>query len=63
MAQKKRSSLALMGRALIQDLQQQGRYERALLRFEQQDDDTTHPPDGDPLGSAQSRRCLPVEIH
>ena len=61
MAQKKRSSLALMGQALIQDLQQQGRYERALRRF-QPDDDTTHPPDGSPLDSAQSRR-LPVEVH
>jgi len=62
MAQKKRSSLALMGQALIQDLQQQGRYERALRRF-QPDDDTTYPPDGSPLDSAQSRRCLPVEVH
>jgi len=52
----------LMGQALIQDLQQQGRYERALRRF-QLDDDTTYPPEGSPLDSAQSRRCLPVEVH
>jgi hypothetical protein len=63
MAQKKRSSLALMGQALIQNLQQQGRYERALARFRQQDDDTTYPPDGDPLDSAQSRHSMPVVVH
>jgi hypothetical protein len=62
MAQKKRSSLALIGQALIQNLQQEARYERALARFSP-DDDTTYPPEGSPLDSAQSRRCLPVEIH
>ena len=60
MAQKKRSSLALMGQALIQNLQQEARYERALARF-QPDDDVPSVPS--PLDSAQSRRCLPVEIH
>lgn len=60
MAQKKRSSLALMGQALIQDLQQQGRYERALRRFQPDDDEPRVP---SPLDSAQSRRTMPVEVH
>jgi hypothetical protein len=59
MAQKKRSSLALMGQALIQDLQAQGRYEAALRRFECDDDQPRVP---SPLDSPQSRR-LPVEVH
>jgi hypothetical protein len=62
MAHKKRSSLALMGEALIQQLQSEGRYERSLSRFEP-DDDAPSVPDGGPLASAQSRRALPVEVH
>lgn len=55
MAQKKRSSLALVGQALIQDLQQQGRYERALMRFKPDDD---LPRVLSPLDGAQSRRVM-----
>jgi hypothetical protein len=58
---KRRSSLALVGQALIQDLQAQGRYEAALSRF-RPDDDEPRCPDVDALSSAQSRR-LPVEVH
>jgi len=57
----KRGRLSLLGEIVIRELQAEGRYERSLRRFEL-DDDTTHPPDGDPLSSAQSRR-LPVEVH
>ena len=60
MAQKKRSSLALIGQALIQNLQQEARYERALARF-QPDDDVPSVPS--PMDSAQSRRVIPVEVH
>jgi len=56
----KRGRLALLGTLALQELQEQARLERALARFSA--DDTTHPPDGDPLSSAQSRR-LPVEVH
>ena len=52
----KRGRLALMGTLALQELQEQARLERALARFSA-DDDTTHPPDGDPLASAQSRRA------
>lgn len=61
MPAKRRSSLALIGQALIQDLQAQGRYERALKRFEP-DDDTPNPPEVDPMSSAMSRRSMPVEV-
>jgi len=57
----KRGRLSLLGTLALQELQAEGRYERSLRRFEP--DDTTHPPDGDPLASAQSRRALPVEVH
>jgi hypothetical protein len=57
----RRGRLSLLGTLALQELQAEGRYERSLSRFEP-DDDTPHPPDGDPLSSAQSRR-LPVEIH
>jgi hypothetical protein len=57
----RRGRLSLLGTLALQELQAEGRYERSLSRFEP-DDDTTHPPDGDPLSSAQSRR-LPVEVH
>jgi hypothetical protein len=62
MATKQRGRLSLLGEALILELKEEGRLERALARF-QPDDDTTYPPDGDPMASAQSRRSLPVEIH
>jgi hypothetical protein len=62
MAQRKRSSLALIGQALIQNLQQEAPYERAMSRFSP-DDDTTYPPEGSPLDSAQSRRAMPVVVH
>jgi hypothetical protein len=52
----KRGRLALMGTLALEELQQEARLERALARFTA-DDDTTHPPDGDPLASAQSRRA------
>jgi hypothetical protein len=58
----KRGRLSLLGTLALQELQAEGRYERSLRRFEP-DDDTTHPPDGDPLASAQSRRALTVELH
>jgi hypothetical protein len=57
----RRGRLSLLGTLALQELQAEGRYERSLSRFEP-DDDTPHPPDGDPLSSAQSRR-LPVEFH
>jgi len=57
----KRGRLSLLGTLALQELQEQARLERALARFSA-DDDTPHPPDGDPLSSAQSRR-LPVEVH
>jgi hypothetical protein len=56
----KRGRLSLLGTLALRELQEQARLERALARFSA-DDDTTHPPDGDPLSSAQSRR-LPVEV-
>jgi len=62
MATKQRGRLSLLGEVVLQDLKAEARYERALSRFSP-DDDTTYPPDGAPLDSAQSRRCLPVEIH
>jgi hypothetical protein len=49
-----------MGTLALQEIQEQARLERALARFTA-DDDTTHPPDGDPLASAQSRRAA-VEV-
>ena len=57
----KRGRLSLLGTLALQELQAEGRYERSLRRCEPADD-TPHPPDGDPLSSAQSRR-LPVEVH
>jgi hypothetical protein len=57
----KRGRLSLLGEIALKDLRDEARLERALARFSA-DDDTTHPPDGDPLASAQSRR-LPVEVH
>ena len=47
--------------AVLAQLREEARLERAMARFEP-DDDTTYPPEVDPLSSAQSRR-LPVEIH
>ena len=61
MAQKKRSSLALMGEAVLQQLRSEGRYERSLSRFEP-DDDAPRPPELDPLASAQSRRSAALEV-
>lgn len=52
----KRGRLSLLGTLALQEIQEQARLERALARFTA-DDDTTHPPDGDPLASAQSRRA------
>jgi len=62
MAAKQRGRLSLLGEVVLQDLKAEARHERALARFSP-DDDTTYPPEGSPLDSAQSRRCLPVEIH
>jgi hypothetical protein len=60
----RRGRLSLLGALALQELQEQARLERAMARFSA-DDDTTFPPDGDQLASAQSRRAqrLPVEIH
>ena len=56
----KRGRLALLGTVALMDLQEQARFERAMARFEPDDD--LLPPEADPMASAQSRR-LPVEIH
>ena len=58
---KKRTPLALMGEALLLELQQQGRYERALRRFDV-DDDCPNMPKVDPLASAQSCRAAALEV-
>jgi hypothetical protein len=56
----KRGRLALLGTVALMELQEQARFERAMARFEPDDD--LLPPEADPMASAQSRR-LPVEIH
>ena len=56
----KRGRLALLGTVALMQLQEQARFERAMARFEPDDD--LLPPEADPMASAQSRR-LPVEIH
>jgi len=61
MTAKSRGRLSLLGEAVIRELQEQGRYERALSRFSA-DDDLPNVPELSPLDSAQSRR-MPVEVH
>jgi hypothetical protein len=56
----KRGRLALLGTVALMELQEQARFERAMARFEPDDD--LLPPEADPMASAQSRR-MPVEIH
>lgn len=52
---KRRGSLSLLGEAVIVELQNEARFERALSRFV--DDDMPSPPEVDYLASAQSRRA------
>jgi hypothetical protein len=52
---KRRGSLSLLGEAVIVELQNEARYERAMNRFV--DDDLPAPPEIDYLASAQSRRA------
>lgn len=56
-----RSPRTLMAHAVLRELQAEAAYERALARFEP-DDDTPRVPELDALSSSQSRR-IPVEIH
>lgn len=57
MSAKNRGRLSLLGEVVLRELQEQGRYERALARFEP-DDDAPRPPS--PMDSAQSRRAAGV---
>jgi len=61
MAAKQRGRLSLLGEVVLQDLKAETRYERALGRF-QLDDDLPRVPEVDPLSSPQSRRAMPAEV-
>jgi len=61
MPSKLPSSRRLLAEVVLRDLHAEARYERALARFSAADDDTTYPPEVDPMASAQSRR-LPVKV-
>jgi hypothetical protein len=63
MVSKLPSTRRLLAEVVLRDLAAEARYERALARFSGADDDTTYPPEADPVSSAQSRRSLPVEVH
>jgi hypothetical protein len=62
MVSKLPSTKRLLAEVVLRDLAAEARYERALARFSGADDDTTYPPEADPVSTPQSRR-LPVEVH
>jgi hypothetical protein len=61
MVSKLPSSRRLLAEVVLRDLAAEARYERALARFSGADDDTTYPPEADPMNSPQSRR-MPVVV-
>ena len=58
-------SRTILAHAILAELREEAKVERAMARFTQCDDTPAPPEGGDILSSAQARRAarLPVEVH